>query len=299
MTRYFSARRGQRRGGVGRGRAERVPEPHRPAQRVPARGHRDRRRAVLRRLDPDRRRVPRQPPHRQGAVVVQAPARPRCDRDEGRPRTALRRRVAATADRYVYDAKSGALHVVHVREASFVNDVVVTKRRAWFTDSFKPVLYRVPLGPNGRPRRADPFRSVTLPATTPGHLGFNVNGIDATPNGKTSSSSSRTREALHHRRDRRRPRDRLAGGESVPNSDGILLDGKTLYVVQNRWTSSRRSRSRRASGAAASLRRISDPRDLDFPTTIAEQGSRALRRERAVRSRRRRRDRTGSRRSPK
>jgi hypothetical protein len=25
----------------------------------------------------------------------------------------------------------------------------------------------------------------------------------------------------------------LAGGESVPNGDGILLDGKTLYVVQN------------------------------------------------------------------
>ena len=25
----------------------------------------------------------------------------------------------------------------------------------------------------------------------------------------------------------------LANGESVPNGDGILLDGKTLYVVQN------------------------------------------------------------------
>ena len=25
----------------------------------------------------------------------------------------------------------------------------------------------------------------------------------------------------------------LAGGESVPNGDGILLDGRTLYVVQN------------------------------------------------------------------
>ena len=39
---------------------------------------------------------------------------------------------------------------------SFINDVVVTKKAAWFTDSQKPVLYRVPLGPAGRPGAAPP-----------------------------------------------------------------------------------------------------------------------------------------------
>jgi hypothetical protein len=104
---------------------------------------------------------------------------------------------------------------------------------------------------------------------------FNVNGIDATPNGKTLvivqsvtgklftvTPSGTTREIA------------LAGGESVPNGDGILLDGKTLYVVQNaqdvvaKIALSANLRSGRV------VRRISSPGNLDFPTTIAEQGSR-------------------------
>jgi hypothetical protein len=49
---------------------------------------------------------------------------------------------------YVYNASSGASLASYpfTSEASFVNDVVVTQSAAYFTDSFRSFLYRVPLG---------------------------------------------------------------------------------------------------------------------------------------------------------
>ena len=57
-----------------------------------------------------------------------------------------------TGKAYIYDASTGA----QVREytlttsATFVNDVIVTRDAAYFTDSARAVLYRVPLGAGGR-----------------------------------------------------------------------------------------------------------------------------------------------------
>ena len=65
---------------------------------------------------------------------------------------------------------------------TFVNDVVVTKRAAWFTDSQRPFLYKVPIGPNGQ--IGTPV-AVPLTGDIVYQSGFNVNGIDATPNGRT------------------------------------------------------------------------------------------------------------------
>ncbi len=67
---------------------------------------------------------------------------------------------------------------------------------------------------------------------TPG--GFNANGIDATPDGKTLIIVNSADGALYNVD----PTTGIAiridlGGGSVPNGDGILLQGNTLYVVQN------------------------------------------------------------------
>ncbi len=67
-------------------------------------------------------------------------------------------------------------------EASFVNDVVLTHRQAWFTDSQLPQLYALPLGRHGR--LPDPSKVITLPLTgdwdpTPG--ASVANGITETP----------------------------------------------------------------------------------------------------------------------
>lgn len=51
----------------------------------------------------------------------------------------------------VYDTRTGKLvRSVTLPEAGFINDVIVTRRAAWFTDSFSPRLIRVPLGRHGR-----------------------------------------------------------------------------------------------------------------------------------------------------
>lgn len=57
-----------------------------------------------------------------------------------------------TGKTFVYDADTGkAVEAYELTEpGTFVNDVVVTREAAYFTDSFRPFLYRLPLGPAGR-----------------------------------------------------------------------------------------------------------------------------------------------------
>ena len=92
-----------------------------------------------------------------------------------------------TGKAFVYNARTGAL----VREvqlstgsgATFVNDVVVTKRAAYFTDSNRDVLYRLGLSKNGAPAATASALQLTGDFQLVG--GFNLNGIDATPDGTT------------------------------------------------------------------------------------------------------------------
>jgi sugar lactone lactonase YvrE len=181
-----------------------------------------------------------------------------------------------TGNGYVYDARTGALVRTYALSTggSFINDVVVTKKAAWFTDSQKPVLYRVPLGPAGRPGPATAFSTVPLTGDYVQASGFNVNGIDATPNGKTlvivQSSTGKlfTVNAMGAART-----IALAEAESVPNGDGILLDGKMLYVVQNQLNVIAKIALSSKLTSGRVVRRISNPA-FDVPTTIAEHGNR-------------------------
>ena len=179
-----------------------------------------------------------------------------------------------TGNGFVYSAKSGATLRTYAFSASgsFINDVVVTRQAAWFTDSSKPVLYRVALGPSGRP--ATSFATVPLSGDYVQGAGFNVNGIDATPNGKTLVIvQSNTGKLFTVSPSGVARTIALASGESVPNGDGILLDGKTLYVVQNQSNVIAKIALTPNLRSGRVLRRISDP-GFDVPTTIAELGSR-------------------------
>jgi sugar lactone lactonase YvrE len=142
---------------------------------------------------------------------------------------------AATGYAYIYDGETGA-NVAAIQlttSPSFINDVVITKDAAYFTNSSQPELYRIPLANNGEPL----LTSETIPLGgdyqfTPG--AFNANGIAATPNGKTLIIVNSVDGALYNVDPTTGDATLIdLGGEAVPNGDGILLQGKTLYVVQN------------------------------------------------------------------
>jgi sugar lactone lactonase YvrE len=181
---------------------------------------------------------------------------------------------ATTGDAFVYDAKTGAELASYELSTggSFINDVVVTKDAAWFTDSLKPVLYRVPLGPGGAPGPPSSVETVPLTGDFQQVPGFNANGIDAKPNGKTLLIvQSATGKLFTVTTDGVTEEIVLADGESVPNGDGILLNGNVLYVVQNQLNvvATVKLSARLDSGRV--LGRTGDP-DFDIPTTIAETG---------------------------
>jgi sugar lactone lactonase YvrE len=138
---------------------------------------------------------------------------------------------------YIYDGKTGA-NVDEIQLTtleSFINDVVVTKDAVYFTNSRQPEIYRVPLQKNGRLPESLAVEVIPLTGDYQFAAGqFNANGIAATPNGKTLIIVNAWEGALY----KVNPSTGEAtlidlGGGSVPNGDGILLQGKKLYVVQN------------------------------------------------------------------
>lgn len=177
---------------------------------------------------------------------------------------------------FVYNVQDGSpvSSFQFTTEPSFVNDVVVTQDAAYFTDSFRPYFYRVPLSSNGQLPDPSTFDVIPLSGDfvfVPG--AFNSNGIDATPNGKTLIIVNSGRGELYNVE----PSTGFAslidlGGGAVPNGDGILLDGKTLYVVQNRINQIAVVRLNSQYSAGKIVSHITDPA-FDVPTTIAEFGN--------------------------
>jgi sugar lactone lactonase YvrE len=139
---------------------------------------------------------------------------------------------------FIYDGETGAnmAEIPLAVAPVFINDVVITREAAYFTNSQQPVIYRVPLTEDGA--LPIPPVSEAIPLTgdyvfTPN--AFNANGIDATPNGKSLILVNSAEGALYHVDPLTGHATRIdLGGGSVSNGDGILLLGKDLYVVQNR-----------------------------------------------------------------
>ena len=180
---------------------------------------------------------------------------------------------------FVFDAATGdtlATYQLATAFPSFINDVVVTRDAAYFTDSFQPYLYRVPLGPGGALPDQPAVERILLSGDfvqVPGSFVFNSNGIEASSDGKWLLIVNSTTGELY----RVDPRTGNAlkvdlGGASLPNGDGLRLQGRTLYVVQNFLNQIAVIKLNHdwASGSVES--RITDPK-FDVPTTIGLFGS--------------------------
>src|SRR5215218_7172409 len=138
-----------------------------------------------------------------------------------------------TGQAYVYDLGTGASvasYDLGDPETSIINDVTVTKAGAWFTDSLQGQLYFVPVSRAGVP---GPSRTLALSgpaADTSGEI--NLNGIQATANGKTLIVAHSTNGQLYTV-DPRTGASATIAGVSVPQVDGIVLKGRRLWAVQN------------------------------------------------------------------
>jgi hypothetical protein len=182
-----------------------------------------------------------------------------------------------TGKGFVYDADDGSLikeYVLTTATPRFINDVVVTRRGAFFTDSNNQQLYRVSIDRRGG--LADAAETLALTGDLSYSDGFNLNGIDANKHGtwlvvvqsnegklfRVNPRTGRTREF------------RLQGG-NVTNGDGILLVDKTLYVVQNRDNQIAVIKVNRGLRNGTIKRLIKDSL-FDVPTTIDDVGSHTL-----------------------
>lgn len=175
----------------------------------------------------------------------------------------------------VFDARTGELlreYQLATPPGTFVNDVVVTKRAAYFTDSQRPVLYRIALSGTGEP---GVFTTIPLTGDYQHVAGqFNLNGIVATPNGKTLIAvQSFARKLVLIDPSTGTTREIEIGGYDLANGDGLLLQGRTLYVVQNRSNRIAVFRLSPDLAEARLVRTITDP-DFDVPTTIDRAGNR-------------------------
>ncbi|MFG2054372.1 SMP-30/gluconolactonase/LRE family protein [Micromonospora sp. NPDC048930] len=154
---------------------------------------------------------------------------------------------------------------------TFVNDVVLTGEAAWFTDSNKPVLYRLPLDPSGALPPADGFTTLPLSgAYQQVDTGVNLNGIARTPDGEALIVIQSNTGTLF----RVDPATGVTTVVDVPghtfvNGDGLLLLDRTLYVVQNRLNQIAVVELNDAGTAGTLTGTITDP-GFDVPTTVAK-----------------------------
>lgn len=133
---------------------------------------------------------------------------------------------------HVYGSNTGASVATYefTDPPSLINDVALTKKGAWFTDSAKGQLYFVPISPTGVLGAQRTLQLSGPAADTSGDV--NNNGIQSTPNGKTLIVAHSGQGALNTV-DPLTGASRTIAGVSVPSVDGILLQGGQLFAVQN------------------------------------------------------------------
>jgi hypothetical protein len=136
----------------------------------------------------------------------------------------------------VYDASSGAV----ITEITFgdgitINDCLVTRTGVYCTDSFNPNLYKVVLEKGGRLPSTPVVEVIPMPGFEMVE-GFNANGLVGDFDGRQLVIVNITTGVLYLVDTESGEASPLVieGAEPLfPDGDGLYLDGRTLYIMQN------------------------------------------------------------------
>lgn len=149
----------------------------------------------------------------------------------------------------VYDGNTGELLAAYsftASEESFINDVVVTKDAAYFTDSGtqtdpipdafwfagEPRLFVVPLSPGGG--LPGPAAVTTLTVGVDDVTFPNLNGIETTPGGNSLIVAHTSAQKLYTVDPTTGDASAVdVGGQLFSGADGLIRRGTTVYVVEN------------------------------------------------------------------
>lgn len=180
-----------------------------------------------------------------------------------------------TSQGIVYDTRDGSTVAEYQFTPpgdAFLNDVVVTRDAAYFTDTFTPRLFRIPIAGDGTLGAAQ-----VIPVSGPASpvVGFGLNGIDATPDGSTLVVVNSGLAAAYTVDPATGVSRQIAipGGPLPDSPDGILLDGRTLWVVSNFAETLVKVRLAPDLASGQVVATLTDEL-FRVPTTVAEFGSR-------------------------
>ena len=201
----------------------------------------------------------------EGAVAIQGTGTPAVGlKRDGSGRLYVAGGPSGTAR--VIDTRSGAV-TSYALGGTFVNDVVLTRKAAWFTDSGVPRLYRLDRGEGGAP--AATATPVTLTGEWVQGTGFGANGIATAPGGKALLVVNSATGKLY------RVETTGVATEvdtvSLKAGDGLLRHGRLLYVVRNTENTIVVLRLDRTGLSGDVVRTITSD-DFDVPTTLARFG---------------------------
>ena len=184
-----------------------------------------------------------------------------------------------TGKAFVYDASTGATLAVYqlgdpAAGSTSINDLVLMRDAVFFTDNARKVIYRLPLGAGGELPPASAVQTIPLTGDFPFvPNGVNGNGIVATPNEDALILDNTFGGGLYRVDPSTGSATRIdVGGDAMMAGDGLVLVGRTLYVVRgpfNQVTTVRMSAdytSGEVDGA------ITDAA-LQFPSSIAVLGN--------------------------